>query len=134
MPRPRQKSKIQLPPRVKGFAPVGYNSNQSDKVLLNIEEYECIRLLDYEGLSQEGASLLMGISRPTLTRIYERARKKVAVMLTEARQLSIEGGSSIYSDKWYVCEQCDSKFNNTNNKTIIKCPLCSSMHFHLIIE
>ncbi|MFA9391810.1 MAG: DUF134 domain-containing protein [Prolixibacteraceae bacterium] len=126
MPRPRQISKVQMPPRVKGFIPLGYYKNQTDPVLLNIEEYEAIRLLDYEGLSQVEASVLMQISRPTLTRIYERARKKVATALTEARQILIEGGNSIFNGNWYLCEKCDSKFNNPHDTEFSKCPLCES--------
>lgn len=126
MPRPRQVSRVQMPPRVKGFIPVGYYKDQSDPVQLNIEEYEVIRLLDYEGLSQVNAAKIMQISRPTLTRIYERARKKVATALTEAHQLIIEGGNSIFNGNWYECEKCNSKFNNPGESPVTACPLCGS--------
>jgi predicted DNA-binding protein (UPF0251 family)/DNA-directed RNA polymerase subunit RPC12/RpoP len=126
MARPRKFSTIQVPPRVKGFNPVGYYSNKLDSVLLNIEEYEAIRLLDYEDLSQEDASRVMEISRPTLTRIYERARTKIAIALTEARQIKIEGGRAIFNSDWYKCRSCESKFNSTINNTAISCPLCMS--------
>lgn len=128
MPRPRQVSKVQIPPRVKGFIPVGYYKNQSEPVQLNIEEYEAIRLLDYEGLSQVEAAKIMQISRPTLTRIYERARRKVATALTEAQQIVIEGGNAIFNGDWFECERCNCKFNNPSNVAIIKCPLCNSIN------
>lgn len=128
MPRPRQVSKVQIPPRVKGFIPIGYYKDQSEPVQLNIEEYEVIRLLDYEGLSQVEAAEIMQISRPTLTRIYERARSKVATALTEAHQLLIEGGSAIFNGDWYQCERCDAKFNNPNHNTVTSCPLCDSIN------
>jgi predicted DNA-binding protein (UPF0251 family) len=76
MARPRNNSKIQIPPRVKGFNPQGYYVKPSKAVNLNIEEFEVIRLLDYENLSQLEASKIMEISRPSLTRIYDRVRKK----------------------------------------------------------
>lgn len=126
MARPRQVSKVQIPPRVKGFIPVGYYKDQSEPVQLNIEEYEAIRLLDYEGLSQVNAARIMQISRPTLTRIYERARKKVASALTEARQMVIEGGNAIFNGNWYECEKCNSIFNNPGEQAIMVCPLCGS--------
>jgi uncharacterized protein len=126
MARPRQVSKVQIPPRVKGFIPVGYYKDQSEPVQLNIEEYEAIRLLDYEGLSQEGAAKIMQISRPTLTRIYERARKKVATVLTEAHQLIIEGGNAIFNGNWYECDKCNSTFNSPEESAVKVCPLCGS--------
>jgi uncharacterized protein len=124
MPRPRNKSKIHIPPRIKGFMPIGYYSNQTEPVILNIEEYESIRLLDYEGLSQEEAAKIMDVSRPTLTRIYERARNKMACALTEVRQLIIEGGNAIFGENWYECQKCLSKFNTPENSETNNCPLC----------
>ena len=134
MPRPRQVSKVQMPPRVKGFIPLGYYKNQSEPVQLNIEEYEVIRLLDYEGLSQVEAAKLMQISRPTLTRIYERARKKVATALTEAHQLLIEGGNAIFNGQWFMCEKCDCRFNNPNQVEVTACPLCASSNIQRLEE
>ena len=130
MARPRQVSKVQVPPRVKGFIPLGYYKDHAEPVQLNVEEYEVIRLLDYEGLSQVDAAKLMQISRPTLTRIYERARKKVSIMLTEARQLTIEGGNAMFNGNWYECEKCNSHFNDPHNKVITQCPLCRSTNIH----
>lgn len=134
MPRPRQVSKVQIPPRVKGFIPIGYYKDQSEPVQLNIEEFEVIRLLDYEGLSQIEAAKIMQISRPTLTRIYERARNKVATALTEAHQILIEGGNAIFNGEWYQCERCDARFNNPGHYTIAKCPLCDSTNFYHLEE
>lgn len=134
MPRPRQVSTVQIPPRVKGFIPLGYYKNQSDPIQLNIEEYEVIRLLDYEGLSQVEAAKLMQISRPTLTRIYERARNKVARALTESQQLLIEGGSAIFNGEWFECENCDCKFNNPAKSMVVNCPLCGSAQIQNLEE
>lgn len=132
MARPRQVSKVQIPPRVKGFIPLGYYRDQSEPVRLHIEEYEAIRLLDYEGLSQEDAARIMQISRPTLTRIYERSRKKVATVLTEARQLIIEGGNAIFNGQWYLCEKCECKFNNPLRIEVTHCRLCNSTNIKML--
>ena len=126
MARPRQNSSVQIPPRVQGFIPLGYYANESEPVYLNIEEYEAIRLLDYEDLSQVDAARVMKISRPTLTRVYERARKKIAIALTESHQVLIEGGNAIYNGRWYQCLNCGCSFNNPENITISECPLCSN--------
>lgn len=126
MSRPRRYSVVQIPPRVKGFVPVGYYSDKTDPIILNVEEFEVIRLLDYENLSQENAAEIMEISRPTLTRIYSRARKKLAQAITESRQIKIEGGKAIFSSSWYECKTCFSSFNNTQSATVEVCPLCNS--------
>lgn len=59
---------------------------------LTLDEYEAMNLLDYQGLGQEEAAVLMEISRPTVTRIYAGARKKIAQALTEGLAIQIEGG------------------------------------------
>lgn len=126
MARPRQQTTIQLPPRLKSFNPSGYYSGEAGQIILNVEEYECIRLLDYEGLAQTEAAVYMSVSRPTLTRIYERARNKMAAALVEAKQLLIEGGSVQYNGCWGHCLKCQSRF--CPGKPIISdaCPLCGS--------
>jgi uncharacterized protein len=134
MARLRNFSKIQIPPRVKGFIPIGYYAGESEPVQLNIEEYEAIRLLDYENLSQEEAALVMQTSRPTLTRIYDRARKKIASALTESRQIKIEGGRAIFSSSWYECKPCLCRFNNSHSGIVKECPLCESEQILVIGE
>lgn len=125
MARPRQKSRIQIPPRIKGFIPLGYYADERKPVQLDLEEYEAIRLLDYEDLSQVEASAYMEVSRPTLTRIYDRARKKIALAITESHQLLIEGGMAIYEGEWYTCHYCGNKFNNPEKRKVSECILCS---------
>ncbi len=134
MARPRKKTKVQAPPRVKGFIPMGYYANQSEPLQLEIEEYEAMRLLDYDDLSQEQASRIMEISRPTLTRIYDRARKKIATAFNESRQILIEGGKAIYNTSWYECANCLSHFNSLEKWLPDACPLCNSTHVITIRE
>ena len=125
MARPRLHSTVQKPPRVRGFIPLGYYGSKSEPVILNIEEYEAIRLLDYHGLSQLDASKVMEVSRPTLTRIYDRARKKIAKALNEALQILIEGGKAIYNSDWYECLSCGSHFYYAEQPDrTTKCLLC----------
>ena len=126
MARPRNNSKIQIPPRVKGFNPQGYYAKPSKIINLNVEEFEVIRLLDYENLSQLEASKIMEISRPSLTRIYDRARKKIAQALIEAHPIRIEGGKIVYDEHWYQCGKCKSHFSNTNGEEVTNCALCLS--------
>lgn len=58
-------------------------------ILLEPAELEALRLVDLEGLTQEEAGLRMGISRGTVWRLIQRARRKVAQALTEGRGLII---------------------------------------------
>ena len=74
------------------YKPAGIPARTLEWVYLAMDEFETIRLLDHEGLAQEKAAELMGISRPTVTRIYASARKKIAEALTEGKAISIEGG------------------------------------------
>jgi len=62
-------------------------------VVLSLEEYETVRLIDYLSLTQAECAEKMGISRTTVTAIYESARKKISLALIEGRRLLISGGS-----------------------------------------
>jgi predicted DNA-binding protein (UPF0251 family) len=78
-------------PRVDAFGPAG-KSEQTDTVILSVDEYEAIRLMDLEGLDQDRCADQMGVARSTIQRIYENARKKLADFLVNGKPLRIEGG------------------------------------------
>ena len=63
------------------------------EIILALDDFEALRLADFEGLYQEQAAERMRISRQTFGRIVEAARQKVAQALIEGKTLSIEGGS-----------------------------------------
>lgn len=129
MPRPKKIRKITNPPKIKGFRPIGQLSRKNP-VVINFEEYEAIRLCDYELMDQLAASKVMEISRPTFTRIYESARRKVATAFAEAKSVVFEGGKVSYDNEWFFCESCGAFFNNPAlHKEITECPLCGSSNF-----
>ena len=58
-------------------------------IFMTYEEFEALRLVDYEGLTQEEAGKRMGVSRGTVWRALNSARKKVVQMFVEGRELII---------------------------------------------
>ena len=68
------------------------------KILLSIEEYEVIRLLDYEGKTQEECATAMEVSRGTIQVLYAEARKKIARHFMEGMTLEVDGGNYKVSD------------------------------------
>lgn len=59
---------------------------------LTLDEYEVLRLIDREGLTQEQCAERMGVSRTTVTAMYGSARGKVARLLVDGTKLVISGG------------------------------------------
>ena len=119
MPRPRKCCYIAQPPAVAGMRPVGGDSVAPEAVTLRYDEYEAIRLIDHQGLTQAAAAERMGISRPTCTRLYDRARHTLAAALVEGRPLRIEGGKVCHSERWYRCPHCRRIHTGTP-----RCPAC----------
>jgi len=64
-----------------------------NEVIMTVDEFEVLRLLDYEGKNQETCALEMHVARTTVTAIYESARKKAADMLVNGKRLLIRGGN-----------------------------------------
>ncbi len=114
------------PPHFKGFRPIGL-PEENNPVVLNYEEYEAIRLSDFEFLGQVEASGVMGISRSTYARIYESARRKVAQAFVLGKVIVFEGGKVYFDSEWYRCNSCSCWFNHPEKEKEIKnCALCSS--------
>ena len=124
MPRPKKNRKISHPPLMQGFKPFGIPRNRLGAVTLLYDEYEAIRLLDYEGLNQDQAAERMNVSRPTLTRIYEQARKIIAQALVEGQMINIEGGNVLFDKEWFRCRRCYKLIVGIENH--VRCKDCNS--------
>lgn len=97
MARPQKRRCICSVPKVAGFRPV-FSSGAADGGMaenLTYDEYEVIRLLDLMQMTQDQCAKRMDISRPTVTRIYNEARRKMADMLVNGKELTIGGGDVI---------------------------------------
>jgi len=128
MPRIKALRTLQELPVVKGFRPLWMKASYRQAVILQLEEYEALRLIDYEGLIHEEVAVLMKVSRPTVTRIYESARKKLSTALVEGRSFLIEGGEIELSGEHYLCEDCQRKVVvQTASEQPKQCPQCGSL-------
>jgi len=133
MPRIKRIRKVSNPPVIKGFKPYGPEVKVAFKepVILLYEEYEALRLCDYDMFTHDQASDLMNVSRPTYSRIYASVRQKLARAFVEGRPISIEGGKVYFDSDWYYCSSCTCNFNNPEkDKAIKNCPLCGSSDVH----
>jgi uncharacterized protein len=92
MPRPKCRRNICGMPDKNYFKPRGIPTVGLEEIVLNLDEFEAIRLADYEQLYQEEAAAKMNISRQTFGRIIEAAHKKIADVLLNGKALKIEGG------------------------------------------
>ena len=97
MPRTPRCRRIRGYPNYWSFAPQG--DGQPETITMSLDEYECIRLMDREKLTQEQCARRMGVARTTVTNIYESARTKLAEALVEGKALRIGGGSYRLEDQ-----------------------------------
>lgn len=91
MPRPRKFRKVCCMPKCQEFIPLHQQDNKHP-IILTVDEYEAVRLIDKESFSQEESSAYMHIARTTVQQIYTNARKKIATALVDGCALRIEGG------------------------------------------
>lgn len=122
MTRTKKNRLVQMAPHFDGFKPLGIQSNKGPDIYIKLEEYEALKLCDYELLTQAEAAKMMNISRPTLTRIYESARRKIVTACVEGCLIRFEGGNVNFAS-WYKCEACKITFSIPENAGRI-CPLC----------
>ena len=92
MPRPPRCRRICDAPQVDKFCPNG--SEDVEPILLTLDEYEVIRLVDLEQQTHEQCAVQMDISRSTVQEIYEVARRKIAAGLVHGKPLHITGGTT----------------------------------------
>jgi len=130
MPKHKKLRKLNHLPSIEGFKPFGIPMHKLDHICLLFEEYESIRLVDYENLTHEQASKIMGISRPTFTRIYDKARKTIACAFVEGKAIIIEGGNFLTENLWYRCKHCHRTIKS--DSPITECNNCSSSDIKLL--
>lgn len=93
MSRPAKNRIVDALPKYNLFSAVDKKTAEGEKIVMTVEEYEAIRLIDTKGYTQDECAEKMVVSRTTVQRIYKSARTKLAKMLVEGSNLRIEGGS-----------------------------------------
>jgi len=93
MARPRLCRRVWFNPNVTYFKPRGIQLRELEETVLNVDEFEAVRLKDLEGLGQEECAKKMNISQPTFHRLVLSARKKVADAIVNGKAIKIEGGN-----------------------------------------
>ena len=91
MSRPQKSRRICCYSDYWSFAPDQDKAN--DIIVMSLDEFETIRLIDYHSKTQEQCAQEMNVARTTVTAIYDTARKKLAKALVEGRRIVISGGN-----------------------------------------
>ncbi len=98
MPRPEKLRRICTMPDYCQFGPLGICNKEN--IIMSLDEYETIRLMDFLGMQQEQCAQRLGVARTTAQAIYRRARKKMATALVQGQHLYIKGGQyKIYKEE-----------------------------------
>ena len=101
MARPRKWRRVCSLPDNNRYGPLDITNMEQEPIIMALDEYETIRLIDLEGLTQEECSDKMNVARTTVQRIYSDARKKIAESLIDGKVLLIEGGDYQLCDNTY---------------------------------
>ncbi len=124
MPKPKKDRFVLQPPSVAYFKPQGIPLFRLEQVVLALDEYEAIRLVDREGLQQAEAAQRMKVSRATCARILDSAHRKIAEALTEGKAIRIEGGSFVLGRNRYRCRRCDAFWETPVEEAALAQPVC----------
>lgn len=109
MPRPRKCRKVCCLPESNLYGPQNGSDIANEIINMTVEEYEAVRLIDLEGLTQEECAEKMQVARATVQNIYKDARSKIAESLVNGNLLKIEGGDyQLYNDSERIhgCAGC----------------------------
>lgn len=131
MARPRNRRRVDCAPARTYFKPAGVPKASLTEVVLTVDEWEALRLADYEGLYHDAAAREMNVSRPTFGRIIEVARRKVTRALVEGQALTIKGGDFEMTKRKFTCYDCKHEWElpfGTGRPQV--CPACRSTNLH----
>ena len=90
--RPKKTRWVKCSTAQRIFKPQSKAISSKQTIVLSLDEFEAVRLLDHERLSQTQAAKLMRVHRSTVSRIVSSARHKIARALVSINILKVEGG------------------------------------------
>jgi predicted DNA-binding protein (UPF0251 family) len=135
--RPKMCRRVSCNPDFTYFKPQGVRIKDIDDLILTIDEFEAVRLKDFEGMGQDAAAKKMNISQPTFHRLVLTARKKIADAIVNGKAIKIEGGNVKMMQKAMcghshhicICHNCGFKIKKESGVRCnqIKCPECDSI-------
>lgn len=106
-------------PQSRVFGPLDTAAVPSQMIEMTVDEFETIRLIDLERLTQEECAERMGVSRTTAQAIYNGARIKLAESLVGGKKLLVGGGNFILCDGdavRYGCIYCCRRRKHEHTK------------------
>ncbi len=118
MARPVKCRRVCTEPEYNGFLPNGIVAG--DEIILTVDEYEVIRLVDLEKKTHVQCAAQMGISKTTVTEIYESAREKIADCLVNGKRLVITGGNYRVCDSVSNCGKMGCCTSDGNTQMVLK--------------
>ena len=89
--RPRVPRRMDREGPLRCYAPQCNTADETACVILLPEELEILKLVDLNGLEQEEASAIIGVSRRTVWKDLHEARRKVADALINGKKIEIAG-------------------------------------------
>jgi len=90
--RPKKTRWIKCSTAQRIFKPQVKAISANNQIILSLDEFEAVRLLDYEHFSQIAVAKQMHVHRSTVSRIISSARHKIAQALVDINTLKVEGG------------------------------------------
>lgn len=121
MARPRKCRRVCKMPEHTEFMPRRLSKENKDPVVMSVDEYETIRLIDREGFSQEECSRYMDVARTTVQQIYNSARGKIAKAIVDGRGLLIEGGDyTLCEGGEQTCMRCICRQNRGKTEKLLR--------------
>lgn len=118
MARPQKCRRVCKLPKICSFGPKKSEVLASERICLAVEEYETIRLIDYQNMTQSECADQMNVARSTVQAAYNTARKKISKALVEGKDLVISGGH------YQLCKEASSC--SYEGKHAFVCPFCHS--------
>ena len=85
--------RVSFEPDVVFFKPAGVAMRDLEEVVVTVDEFEALRLSDFEEMNQSEAAVKMKISQPTFNRLLSSAHEKIAEALVEGKAIRIHGGN-----------------------------------------